>query len=63
MTIGSPRLTRINEQGKAKYNAWKKEVDAGTTPDAAQEKYVALVESLKASLGYDADKEPEAVGA
>lgn len=41
-------------QGKAKYNAWKKEVDAGTTPEAAQKKYVELVEKLKNELGYNA---------
>jgi diazepam-binding inhibitor (GABA receptor modulator, acyl-CoA-binding protein) len=49
-------------KGKAKYAAWQKEVDEGTTPELAQEKYVALVESLKAKLGYDANKAPEAVG-
>ncbi|KAI9902759.1 hypothetical protein N3K66_002111 [Trichothecium roseum] len=49
-------------KGKAKKNAWQKVVDEGTTPEQAQEKYVALVESLKASLGYDENKEPETVG-
>jgi diazepam-binding inhibitor (GABA receptor modulating acyl-CoA-binding protein) len=50
-------------QGKAKKNAWQKIVDEGVTPDQAQEKYVALVEKLKASLGYDENKVPESVGA
>lgn len=49
-------------QGKAKKNAWKKHADAGLTPEKAQEQYVALVESLKESVGYDANKVPETVG-
>lgn len=49
-------------KGKAKKRAWQKVVDEGTTPEEAQTKYVALVESLKDKLGYDADKEPEAIG-
>ncbi|KAF5027796.1 hypothetical protein F66182_95 [Fusarium sp. NRRL 66182] len=54
----------IFQQGKAKYNAWSKAVEEDQlTPDAAQEKYVALVEKLKEAYGYDADKVPEAVGA
>ncbi|KAK2025494.1 acyl CoA binding protein [Colletotrichum zoysiae] len=50
-------------KGKAKQSAWQKVVDEGTTPEQAQEKYVALVNSLKEKYGYDANKEPEAVGA
>ncbi|KAH7238514.1 hypothetical protein BKA59DRAFT_514797 [Fusarium tricinctum] len=51
-------------KGKAKYNAWKKAVEEDKlTPEAAQQKYVELVEKLKVSHGYDANKEPEAVGA
>ncbi|CAG9997623.1 unnamed protein product [Clonostachys byssicola] len=49
-------------QGKAKKNAWQKHADAGLTPEKAQEQYVALVESLKESVGYDANKVPETVG-
>ncbi|CAG9937057.1 unnamed protein product [Clonostachys rosea f. rosea IK726] len=49
-------------KGKAKKNAWKKHADAGLTPEKAQEQYVALVESLKESVGYDANKVPETVG-
>lgn len=49
-------------QGKAKYNAWKAATDDGLTPEEAQEKYVAKVEEMKATYGYDADKQPEAVG-
>ncbi len=41
-------------QGKSKYNAWKKEVDAGTKPEAAQKKYVEFVEKLKNEHGYTA---------
>ncbi|KAG8627827.1 hypothetical protein KVT40_003700 [Elsinoe batatas] len=39
--------------GKAKYNAWQKVVDAGTTPAAAQANYVKLVEGLKKKYGFD----------
>ena len=52
----------VSEQGKAKKKAWQKLVDEGLTQEQAQEKYVALVESLKGKYGYDASKEPEAVG-
>ncbi|KFH40469.1 putative acyl-CoA-binding protein-like protein [Hapsidospora chrysogenum ATCC 11550] len=55
-------LLHTGKQGKAKKNAWQKVVDEGTTPEQAQEQYVALVEELKAKHGYDANKEPEAVG-
>jgi hypothetical protein len=55
-------LTPHFKQGKAKKNAWQKIVDDGITTEQAQERYVALVEKMKASYGYDADKEPEAVG-
>lgn len=41
-------------QGKAKYNAWKAEVEAGTTPEEAQKKYVDFVEELKSKLGFNA---------
>ncbi|TDZ22682.1 Acyl-CoA-binding protein-like protein 1 [Colletotrichum sidae] len=49
-------------KGKAKYNAWQKKVDEGKTVEQAQEEYIALVNQLKESYGYDASKEPEAVG-
>ncbi|KAK4220828.1 acyl-CoA-binding protein [Podospora fimiseda] len=50
-------------KGKAKYNAWKRLVeDEGLTAEEAQTKYVAKVEELKNTYGYDADKAPEAVG-
>ncbi|KAG9821639.1 hypothetical protein KCU63_g17476, partial [Aureobasidium melanogenum] len=39
-------------KGKAKRNAWQKLVDEGVTPEDAQKKYVALVESLKKKHGY-----------
>ncbi|KAM0248636.1 hypothetical protein ACHAP5_003363 [Fusarium lateritium] len=51
-------------KGKAKYNAWKKAVEEDQlTPESAQTKYTELVEKLKVSHGYDANKVPEAVGA
>ena len=37
-------------------------VDEGLTAEEAQERYIALVERMKETYGYDADKEPEAVG-
>ena len=49
-------------QGKAKFKAWQKEVDAKTTPAAAEKKYIDLVTSLKSKYGYDANKVPEALG-
>ncbi|KAE9363666.1 putative acyl-CoA-binding protein like protein [Stipitochalara longipes BDJ] len=49
-------------KGKAKKRAWQAVVDEGLTSDEAKEKYVTLVEGLKAKYGYDATKEPEAVG-
>lgn len=50
-------------KGKAKYNAWQKVVDEGVSVTDAQEKYVALVEKLKESCGFDENKQPETVGA
>jgi diazepam-binding inhibitor (GABA receptor modulating acyl-CoA-binding protein) len=49
-------------KGKAKKKAWQKHVDEGLTQDEAKTKYVELVESLKTKYGYDASKEPEAIG-
>ncbi|KAL0933151.1 acyl CoA binding protein [Colletotrichum truncatum] len=49
-------------KGKAKYNAWEKLADEGKTAEQAQEEYIALVNQLKEAYGYDANKEPEAVG-
>jgi len=37
-------------------------VDEGITKEQAQERYVELVEKLKETYGYDANKEAEAVG-
>ncbi len=36
--------------------------EEGISAEQAQERYVALVEKMKTTYGYDADKEPEAVG-
>lgn len=49
-------------KGKAKKAAWQKVVDAGVTPEQAQEQYVALIEKLKVEYGFDASKVPESVG-
>ncbi|KAK5055983.1 hypothetical protein LTR84_012533 [Exophiala bonariae] len=49
-------------KGKAKYKAWQKEVDAGTSASSAETRYVELVEKLKKQYGFDANKKPEAVG-
>ncbi|KAF4430000.1 acyl-coenzyme A-binding (diazepam binding inhibitor) [Fusarium acutatum] len=57
------RISNPSPTGKAKYNAWKKAAEEEKlTPDAAQAKYVELVEELKEKCGYDANKVPEAVG-
>ncbi|WYZ46357.1 hypothetical protein EsH8_IX_000582 [Colletotrichum jinshuiense] len=58
----APKPGMFDLKGKAKQGAWQKVVDESTTPEQAQEKYVTLVESLKTKYGYDASKEPEAVG-
>lgn len=49
-------------KGKAKYNAWQKTADEGLTAEQAQEKYVAKIEEMKKTYGYDENKEPETVG-
>ncbi|KAK3082174.1 hypothetical protein LTS18_000104 [Coniosporium uncinatum] len=38
-------------KGKAKYSAWQKVVDAKTTPDQADKKYVEAVNKLKTKYG------------
>ncbi|RDA96117.1 hypothetical protein CP533_1731 [Ophiocordyceps camponoti-saundersi (nom. inval.)] len=58
----SPDPGMFDLKGKAKKKAWQAVVDEGTSPEQAQEKYVALVEKLKASCGYDENKVPEEVG-
>jgi diazepam-binding inhibitor (GABA receptor modulating acyl-CoA-binding protein) len=40
-----------HSQGKAKYNKWKEVVDAGTSQQEAEDKYVELGEQLVAK--YD----------
>lgn len=37
-------------------------MDEGISQDEAKERYVAKVEEMKKTYGYDADKAPEAVG-
>lgn len=49
-------------QGKAKYKAWEKEVQAGLSASDAEKRYIELVESLKGKYGFDPSKAPEAVG-
>ncbi|ROW16647.1 hypothetical protein VPNG_01553 [Cytospora leucostoma] len=58
----APAPGMFDLKGKAKKNAWQKRVDEGVTPSQAKEEYVALVETLKTKYGYDANKQPEAVG-
>ncbi|KPI43815.1 Acyl-CoA-binding- like protein [Cyphellophora attinorum] len=60
LTGNKPTDTRA--EGKAKQKAWQKEVDAKTTPADAEKRYVALVEQLKKTHGYDPSKPAEAVG-
>lgn len=40
------------QQGKYKYDQWKKEVESGMTPAEAQKKYVELVGNFKSKYGY-----------
>ncbi|GAP82859.1 putative acyl binding protein [Rosellinia necatrix] len=49
-------------KGKAKLRAWEAMITENLTPEQAQERYIALVEVLKNKYGFDANKEPEAVG-
>ncbi|KAI0905371.1 acyl CoA binding protein-domain-containing protein [Ustulina deusta] len=49
-------------KGKAKLKAWEGIVAEGLTAEQAQERYIALVETLKEKLGFDPKKEPEVVG-
>ncbi|KAL2754458.1 hypothetical protein ACRALDRAFT_1070238 [Sodiomyces alcalophilus JCM 7366] len=57
----SPSPGMFDLKAKAKRSAWQKVIDEGTTPEQAQEKYVALVNKLKETYGFDANKEPEEV--
>ncbi|KAI9833555.1 MAG: hypothetical protein M1826_007169 [Phylliscum demangeonii] len=58
----APNPGAFDLKGKAKKGAWQKLVDADVTPEQAQERYVQLVEKLKAAYGFDEAKELEAVG-
>ncbi|KAJ4164995.1 hypothetical protein LMH87_006645 [Akanthomyces muscarius] len=58
----APSPGMFDLKGKAKKNAWQKVVDEGISADAAQERYVALVEQLKAKHGFDENKVPASVG-
>ncbi|KAL2114307.1 hypothetical protein VUR80DRAFT_9529 [Thermomyces stellatus] len=58
----APAPGMFDLKGKAKKGAWQKLVDEGVTPEQAQERYIALVEKLKETYGYDENKQPEAVG-
>ncbi|KAI6086131.1 acyl-CoA-binding protein [Hypoxylon rubiginosum] len=55
----------FNLKDKYKEAAWRKVLDEDKppTPEQAQERYVAKVEELKEDLGWDVNKQPEAVGA
>ncbi|ORY65557.1 putative fatty acid binding protein [Pseudomassariella vexata] len=59
----APAPGMFDLKGKAKKNAWQKVVDEGISAETAQERYVALIEKSKTTYGYDANKEPETVGA
>ncbi|KAH8659163.1 putative acyl-CoA-binding protein like protein [Tricladium varicosporioides] len=58
----APAPGMFDLKGKAKKNAWQEVVDKGTTQDEAKAEYVKLVEEMKETYGYDANKVPEAVG-
>jgi diazepam-binding inhibitor (GABA receptor modulating acyl-CoA-binding protein) len=55
----APGTFSIAIDKRYKYNAWKAEVEKGTTVEQAQEKYIQLVETLKEAYGFDPTKEPE----
>ncbi|KJZ79839.1 hypothetical protein HIM_00553 [Hirsutella minnesotensis 3608] len=59
----APSPGMFDLKNKAKKNAWQKIVDEGVSAEQAQERYIALVEKLKVTYGYDANKVPEAVAA
>ncbi|GKZ19793.1 hypothetical protein AbraIFM66951_010790 [Aspergillus brasiliensis] len=48
----APKPSAFDFAGKYKYNAWKKLLDEGVTPEQAQERYIAFVEELKTKYGY-----------
>ncbi|PKS09118.1 hypothetical protein jhhlp_003732 [Lomentospora prolificans] len=58
----APSPGMFDLKGKAKKAAWQKIVDEGITAEQAQERYIALVNKLKETYGFDANKAPEAVG-
>ncbi|KAI1174651.1 acyl CoA binding protein-domain-containing protein [Nemania sp. FL0916] len=47
-------------KGNRKWAAWNNQLKAGTTPEEARERYLALVETLKEKYGFDANKDPNA---
>ncbi|KAL2884819.1 acyl-CoA-binding protein [Ceratocystis lukuohia] len=50
-------------KNKAKYNAWDAVHKEGISVETAQSRYVAKVEEMKVTYGYDENKVPETVGA
>jgi len=58
----APAPGMFDLKGKAKYKAWQKEVDAGTSAADAEKRYIDLVNKLKDQYGFDPSKTPEAVG-
>ncbi|KAK3293992.1 acyl CoA binding protein-domain-containing protein [Chaetomium fimeti] len=58
----APAPGMFDLKGKAKLKAWRDAVDDGISAEDAQEKYVAKVEEMKTTYGFDASKKPEAVG-
>ncbi|TAQ91073.1 hypothetical protein B7494_g636 [Chlorociboria aeruginascens] len=57
------KLGMFDLKGKAKRKAWQAVVDEGITSDEAKDRYVAKIEKMKETYGYDANKVPEEVGA
>ncbi|MCJ1341362.1 hypothetical protein MMC09_006658 [Bachmanniomyces sp. S44760] len=50
----APQPGMFDLKGKAKYNAWSKVANEGTSATEAQKKYVQLFESLKGPCAYKA---------
>ncbi|KAI0204876.1 acyl CoA binding protein-domain-containing protein [Astrocystis sublimbata] len=49
-------------KGRKKFDAWSEKNDEALTQDQAVEHYIARVEGMKKTYGFDADKEPATVG-
>ncbi|KAK4929983.1 acyl-CoA-binding protein (ACBP)/diazepam binding inhibitor (DBI)/endozepine (EP) [Elasticomyces elasticus] len=58
----APAPGTFDLKGKAKKKAWQKVVDAGVTPEQAEQKYIEHVNELKGKYEFNPEKVPEAVG-